>query len=321
MSQIWTLTPNPALDITYRLPKLQVGLPHRVNEVTVRPGGKGLNVSRVLAQLGTSSVATGFIGGANGQYFQQLLADLPVSDKVRPYFINTVSATRLSIAIVDDDSEATVFNEAGGTPTDVEWEQLLTTLGTSLRPGDLLACCGSFPGTSDASWMTRLVETAHATQARILVDATGENLRAACLAKADFVKPNDLELKETTGCDTVAEGAQMLLDWGVQAVIVSEGAKGMSIFTSDGAYRAKPTQRVTGNPTGAGDASVAAWCQHLQSLYVNQSLDWTPSGEELARGLPYAVALSGAAVACPVAGEVDLDLFSTMKPKVKVEEY
>ncbi|MCS4484789.1 hexose kinase [Gleimia sp. 6138-11-ORH1] len=321
MAAIWTLTPNPALDITHRIPKLNVGLPHRVENVTVRPGGKGLNVSRVLAQLGVPTVATGFLGGTNGARLQELLADLNTGQLITSRFISTLGQTRLSLAVVDDDGEATVFNEAGSTPSDTEWEGLLSLLAASLQPGDLVACSGSFPGSSSPSWMSRLVACAHDAGARILVDASGPILVAACEAGADFVKPNDLELKETTGCDTVAEGAAQLLSKGVRVVITSEGAAGMSVFTKTGAYRAKPAQLVSGNPTGAGDASVAAWCKHLAQLFADHELAWAPSAAEIAAGLPTAVALSGAAVACPVAGEVDFELYKTMEPKVKVEDY
>lgn len=321
MATIWTLTANPALDITHRIAQLQIGIPHRVEDVTVRPGGKGLNVSRVLAQLGIPTVATGFLGGANGERLQSLLAELDTQQLITPRFVNTSGQTRLSIAVVDDAGEATVFNEAGYTPSDAEWEELLTLLQESLQPGDLIACSGSFPGKSAASWMTRLVEIAHAAKARILVDASGPVLVAACEAGADFVKPNDLELKETTGCDSIAAGAAQLLGKGVRVVITSEGAEGMSIHTKDGAYRAKPAQLVTGNPTGAGDASVAAWCHHLVYLLANDPLNWEPCAMELSHALPHAVALSGAAVACLVAGEVNLELYKTMKPNVKVEEY
>lgn len=321
MARIWTLTANPALDTTYRIPQLTVGIPHRVADVTVRPGGKGLNVARVLGQLEVESTVTGFLGGANGQRLRTLLADLPVSRYINADFVETAGETRLSIAVVDDDSEATVLNEAGNTPTDAEWEHLLSHVGTSLQPGDLLAACGSFPGDPSPAWMTRLVEVVHAAGAAIFVDASGPVLVAACEAGADYVKPNDLELRETTGCETVAAGAAELLARGVRAVITSEGANGMSIHASDGAFKARPAQLVSGNPTGAGDASVAAWCKHIVGLMSARGVGYAPSAKELAAGLPTAVALSGAAVACPVAGEVDLELFKTMEPIVKVEEY
>lgn len=312
---IWTLTPNPALDYTYRVARISLGKPHRVDEVSVRAGGKGVNVARVLAQLGTRVMATGFLGGSNGDRLRQLLQDLPESERIDASFVPTESPTRLSIAVVEDNHEATVFNEAGTAPSEAEWQVLLSQLRVGLGEGDILACCGSLPGNCDPQWMYRLVTTAQETGARVLVDATGASLQAACEAGADFVKPNDDELRESTGCQDLAAGAQQLLARGVGSVIVSEGARGMSVHGTDGAWRAAPAQQVAGNPTGAGDASVAAWCQYLSTHPQARS------ARDLSAALPTAVALSGAAVARPVAGEVDLDLYSRMKPLVKVEEY
>ncbi|MDO5721867.1 MAG: hexose kinase [Actinomycetaceae bacterium] len=312
---IWTITPNPALDNTYRVSTLNVGIPHRVEDVSVRAGGKGVNVARVLAQLGHHTVATGFLGGAGGTRFRQLLSELPQSSRIDSQFVESDAETRLSIAVIEDNHEATVFNEAGQAPTDKCWQELLELLETGLRPGDVVACCGSLPGDSDPAWVGRIVETTQRAGARIIVDATGKTLQAACQAGADFVKPNDDELRDSTGCEDVAEGAQKLLASGVGAVIVSEGARGMSVHGRDGAWRAAPAQHVEGNPTGAGDASVAAWCLFLSENPQAQN------AQELSAALPLAVSLSGAAVACPVAGEVDADLFAEMTPKVKVERY
>lgn len=324
---VWTLTANPALDFTYRIPKLTVGIPHRIEDSEVRAGGKGVNVSRVLAQIGKPSTATGFLGGANGERFSDLLSALPEAELITDRFVRFEGQTRMSIAVVEDDSAATVLNEAGEAPSTEAWEQLLSTLREGLQPGDLVACCGSFPGSSSPDWMTRIVETVHEAAAYILVDATGENLVRACAAGADFVKPNDLELKATTGLDGVCEGAQALLEQGVGIVITSEGENGMSVHGPDGSYRAKPARYIEGNPTGAGDASVAAWCAQISELDLGSAAaetDRDRSGALLAKdlkdGLPMAVALSGAAVARPVAGEVDVELYKEMLEEVKVEE-
>ncbi|WP_175956120.1 1-phosphofructokinase family hexose kinase [Schaalia sp. Marseille-Q2122] len=313
MRTIWTITPNPALDFTYKVPALNYGHSHRVDDVEIRPGGKGINVARVLAQLGYTSSITGFLGGSNGTFFRELLSQCTPADLVRPCFIDTTAQTRMSIAVVD--SDATVFNEAGSAPQEEDWGRLCTLLATEVRPGDIVACCGSFPGDSSATWMSAVVRTVHEAGARILVDASGALLRAACEAGADVVKPNDIELRQTTGVEDVAEGARALLTQGVGVVIVSEGARGMSVHGPDGAFRALPARSIEGNPTGAGDASVAAWCAFLASY------DGPLSAQALAGALPQAVALSGAAVACPVAGEVDRDLYEEMLPLVKVESY
>ncbi len=313
MSAIWTITPNPALDFTYNVPQLNYGHSHRVEEVVLRPGGKGINVSRVLAQRGFTSTMTGFLGGANGQRLSDLLQRYTDQRLTQALFVQTTAETRMSIAVVD--SDATVFNEAGAAPQQKDWEALCSLLSDRVQPGDIVASCGSFPGESDPQWMRRIIETVHACKARILVDASGELLRIAADAGADLVKPNDIELRQSTHCDDVASGAQALLDRGVGIVITSEGARGMSVHGHDGAFRAAPARRVEGNPTGAGDASVAAWCAFL-SEYSGPL-----SAQALSDGLPQAVALSGAAVTCPTAGEVDLSLFQEMLPQVKVEVY
>lgn len=312
---IWTFTANPALDFTYRLPRLRLGVPHRIENIQVRPGGKGLNVSRVLAQLGHRSHATGFVGGANGTRLLQLLSQVNDAGLISTDFVTTETMTRMSIAIVDDSGEATVLNEAGADPGPDAWKALCAKLGKLLVPGDLLACCGSFPGEADAAWITELIGVAHRAHARVLVDATGATLELACSAGADLVKPNDAELLQTTGANSVSDGAQILLESGVGAVITSEGERGMSLHTRDGAWRAAPAKVIVGNPTGAGDASVAAWCaflaEHPRAKF----------GGDLKFALPTAVALSGAAVACPTAGEVDEKLFAEMVDRVEVKEY
>lgn len=308
---IWTITPNPALDFTYRVPKLVYGRSHRVEDVEIRPGGKGINVARVLAQLGYASTVTGFLGGGNGERFRELLTQCSPADLLHPAFIETTAQTRMSIAVVD--SDATVFNEAGCAPEEVAWESLCDLLAAQLQPGDIVACCGSLSGDASLQWIALIIRTVHEAGARILVDASGDLLTAACQAGADVVKPNDIELRQTTGRDSVEEGARALLSEGVGVVIVSEGTRGMSVHGKDGAFRALPARSVEGNPTGAGDASVAAWCAFLSSY------DGPMTAAALADALPQAVALSGAAVARPVAGEVDRDLYEEMLPLVKVE--
>lgn len=310
---IWTITPNPALDFTYRVAKLDYGRSHRVDDVKIRAGGKGINVARVLTQLGDACTVTGFLGGGNGERFRELLAQCPSAHLLHPAFITTGGQTRMSIAVVD--SDATVFNEAGCAPEDSAWERLCSLLASSVQPGDIVACCGSFPGDASPQWITTIIQTVHEAGARILVDASGELLTLACKAGADVVKPNDIELRQTTGCEDLAEGARMLLAQGVGVVVVSEGAEGMSVHGSDGAYRARPARSIAGNPTGAGDASVAAWCAFLSDF------DGPLTAQALSAALPQAVALSGAAVACTVAGEVDRDLYEEMLPLVKVESY
>src|SRR5690242_1639531 len=116
---ILTVTLNTALDVTYRVPALRPHTSHRVTDVRERPGGKGLNVARVLAALGHEVTVTGFVGGATGRVVQERLTGTAgVSDALLP----VTGATRRTIAVVDARTgDTTQLNEPGPVITPAEW--------------------------------------------------------------------------------------------------------------------------------------------------------------------------------------------------------
>jgi tagatose 6-phosphate kinase len=130
---ILTVTLNTALDITYRVRELRPHGSHRVSEVTERPGGKGLNVARVLAALGHEVTVTGFTGGATGRVVQDQLTDTPgVLDALVP----VSGATRRTIAVVDElTGDTTQLNEPGPTVTSAEWSAFQEAYEALLRRG------------------------------------------------------------------------------------------------------------------------------------------------------------------------------------------
>ena len=128
---ILTVTLNTALDITYRVPALTPHASHRVTEVTERPGGKGLNVARVLAALGHEVTVTGFAGGDTGRTLRERLAHEPrVADALRP----VAGATRRTIAVVDAATgDTTQLNEPGPQVSPAEWAAFLSAYEELLR--------------------------------------------------------------------------------------------------------------------------------------------------------------------------------------------
>ena len=138
---ILTVTLNTALDITYRVRSLRPHASHRVSEVTERPGGKGVNVARVLAALGYEVTVTGFTGGATGRVVQEKLAAVPgVVDALVP----VSGATRRTVAVVDDRSgDTTQLNEPGPTITPSEWSAFLAAYDDLLPAASAVALCGS----------------------------------------------------------------------------------------------------------------------------------------------------------------------------------
>ncbi|NUT99624.1 MAG: hexose kinase [Saccharothrix sp.] len=299
---ILTVTPNPALDVSYRVERLVPGTTHRVRSVRERAGGKGFNVSRVLHEMGIATLAVGPVGGVLGE---SLRADLVASEL--PHALLVVDApTRMTVAVVDDE-DATLFNEAGAALLDTEWDKLLDLVRGRLSEASALVCSGSLPLATPRDTCARVVAAAREAGVPVVVDTSGPALLAAAAAGADVVKPNAAELREVVDCSSPVEGAERLRALGAGAVVLSLGPEGMVAVTGEGRWRAVPPFPVRGNPTGAGDAAVAALANGL----VEQS-SWPMR-------LRAAVAWSAAAVAAPVAGSVDVPLLRKLHDEVRVE--
>lgn len=313
-TQIMTLTPNPAIDVTYRVEDARLDAVNRVTHVTRRAGGKGLNVSTVLAQLGQSSHATGFLGGRNGEFFQEILEDLGAE----PTWIQTDGETRTTTAVVSE-TTTTMFNEAGAPVSDEAWRQLREHVASSIAPGQVVVISGSFPPGTTSQRVHSLLSSIRDAGGSILLDTSGPLLLAGVESGASLVKPNHHELMEATGTDSVGEGARVLLDRGTSTVAVSRGEDGLVLYDRDAhgtrAWSAAPVEIVQGNPTGAGDSTVAALALGLAQLESGGDPQkiWPDA-------LRRAVALSAAAVLSPIAGRVDLEAYERFLPNVIVEE-
>ncbi|MEV2216474.1 1-phosphofructokinase family hexose kinase [Streptomyces sp. NPDC050997] len=301
---ILTVTLNTALDITYRVRSLRPHTSHRVTEVTERPGGKGVNVARVLAALGHEVTVTGFVGGATGRSVQEKLAVVPgLVDALVP----VGDPTRRTIAVVDELSgDTTQLNEPGPTVTPTQWQAFQEAYEVLVPSVHAVALCGSLPPGVPVGAYAGLVRTAKAAAVPVLLDTSGEALRRGVAARPDLVKPNAGELAELTGSHEPLRAAQNARRRGARAVVASLGAEGLLAVTPEGHWRATPPARVHGNPTGAGDSAVAGLLSGLV-----EGLPWP---DRLAR----AVALSAATVLAPVAGEFDRAAYEELVGRVAV---
>jgi tagatose 6-phosphate kinase len=288
---ILTVTLNTALDITYRVPGLRPHASHRVTGVTERPGGKGLNVARVLAALGHEVTVTGFAGGTTGNVVHQGLTGVHgVTDALVP----VAGPTRRTIAVVDERTgDTTQLNEPGPAVAPAEWNAFQEAYEDLLAGASAVALCGSLPPGVPVGAYAGLVRTARAAGVPVLLDTSGEPLRRGLAARPDLIKPNADELAELTGSHDPLRATQAARRRGARSVVASLGAEGLLAVTPEGRWRAAPPAHVHGNPTGAGDSAVAGL---LSGLVEN--LPWP---DRLAR----AVALSAATVLAPVAGEFD----------------
>jgi tagatose 6-phosphate kinase len=305
---ILTVTLNAALDVTYRIDALAPHTTHRVREVTTRPGGKGVNVAAVLTQLQEPVVATGLLGGPTGEQIRAGLATAQIPEA----FVPIAGDSRRTL-VVADGTDATGFWEPGPPVTEAEWEAFVSRFRGLAKVARAVVLSGSLPvGVPDDAY-ARLVAIANEVAVPSIVDAEGTALGRALPARPTVVKPNAAELASVRGGrtpDTVADvlaAAHALRAAGPGAVVCSRGADGLIASVPHGAYRAAPPAAVSGNPTGAGDAVVAALARGLAN------------GDEWRALLADAVALSAAAVAVPVAGAFDDREYDRLRPTIETE--
>jgi tagatose 6-phosphate kinase len=314
---ILTVTLNLALDVTYRVRGLVPETSVRVDEVRERAGGKGVNVARVLHELGVPVVVTGFVGGRTGDVVRADLAAAGLPDALVPID----GETRRTVAIVDDDGRVTILLEPGPVIDAGDWSRCLERYETAARDADAVAVSGSLPRGLPVDAYGELVARARALDRPVILDASGAAFAAALGGRPDLVKPNRDELFEATGGPTPAPGAPVDLDdvvaragrlreAGAGAVVVSLGPDGLLAVTDDGAlHAALPAgTTVTGNPTGAGDAAVAALARGLAA------------GDSWRDRLADAVALSAAAVLHPIAGGFDAAAYARLAGQVRVRD-
>lgn len=303
---ILTVTPNPALDLTWRVDRLTVGATHRADAGAARAGGKGLNVARVAHAQGASTLALTTAGGRSGIAFSAELAASGVPHRVVP----VAAPTRQSVAIVDEQlGDTTIINERGVNPADTEWAALFGEVVDALPSARVLVVSGSLPPGAPESFVPLLIGTARDAGVPTIVDTSGPALLHAADAGASVLKPNAAELVEATGIADPVDGARSLIARGVELVLLSLGADGMLAVTASEVLHARLDDPLAGNPTGAGDAGVAA-CAVLFAEGVRDP-------ETVLRR---ATAWSAAAVLMPLAGEISDD-WRALEDRLVVASY
>lgn len=282
---ILCVSASPALDITYHVESLTVGATNRVRETARRPGGKATNVARLLGLLGEQARLLTTAGGDTGAELAAELSRLGVSHELVP----TTRATRRTFALVDAATDTvTLLNEPAWVD---DWPRFLARAAAAIPGADVVVLSGSLPADAPVDGLARLVSLARVHGRPVVLDASGPALVAALAAGPTVVKPNADELRECAEeTDPVLAARSVARRWNV-LVVASLGADGLVAATGSTTWRARPRRRLTGNPTGAGDAVVAALARGLRA--------GTPLGPLLAD----CVALAAAAVLSPTAGE------------------
>ncbi len=257
---IYTVTLNPALDKTVEIPGMALDTVNRITAMRTDPGGKGINVSKVIAKLGGTSVALALLGGGTGRAIADALEEMGLRCELQ--FVE--GETRTNLKVVDPVNHTnTDLNEPGISVTPAVLDGLLDRLTGLIQPGDLVVLSGSLPkgapGDTYYTWVARCKEAG----AKVFLDADGALLAEGLRAAPDLVKPNQDELSRLVGhpletVEALAGAAGALLADGVQKVVVSMGGKGALYVTRDTVLYAEGLKVPVGSTVGAGDSVVAA---------------------------------------------------------------
>lgn len=281
---IITVTMNPAIDKTVDVPELVCGGLNRITKVEYDAGGKGINVSKTIQELGGQSIATGFLGGNNGQVIAGVLKD----KGIKCDFVWVSGETRTNTKVIEADGSLTELNEPGFLITQDHLQALKNKLLEYANEEAIFVFAGSIPAGVSKDIYGELIRLVKEKGAYTILDADGEAFRQSIDAGPDYIKPNDVELAEyfnlkADNAEIEESGdlkydsnilqlvcaAKRFKEKGVKNTIVSMGKKGALFLFED--YQAKcPSLSVTAHSTvGAGDAMVAAlsyaWDQKLSS--------------------------------------------------------
>lgn len=256
---IYTITFNPALDYIVEMQSFTLGETNRTSRETLLPGGKGINVSIVLKNLGLESTALGFTAGFTGAEIRRRLAD----SGVRTEFIEIAEGySRINVKLKDYDG--TEINGLGPDIDKDSLEKLLARL-RALEAGDVLVLAGSIPRSLPDSIYKDIMEMLAGKDIMIVVDATRDLLLNVLAHRPFLIKPNNHELGEIFGvklktAEEVIPYAKKLQEKGARNVLVSMAGEGAVLVAEDGSVHQSPVPKGTlVNAVGAGDSMVAGF--------------------------------------------------------------
>ena len=257
---IVTVTTNPGIDRTYRVPELQLGEVNRARGEHAEASGKGVNVTRVLHAAEARTCALLTSGGVEGRHLTALLEQEGIACRA----VAVSEPTRTNINILDSEGCTTKVNGPGSPLSTEDSSSLLAELDSLAVQASWVVCSGSLPVGTDPTLQRDLIETARARGAKVAVDASGAALNAAVEAKPDLVTPNSFELAELVGRDlpdlsAVREAAREISATIEGQVLVSMGSEGALCVSGPRAWLATPAPIEPVSTAGAGDALLAGW--------------------------------------------------------------
>ena len=311
---IVTVTLNPAIDQTLVLPRFVAGDTIRVKSSRFDPGGKGINVSRVIRELGGESLAMGLAPGGLGRYIEQTLqAQTPRAQGIACDFVHTRGETRTNITIVDETRHMhTILSDPGPETDPRDVEELRERLRRRLRPGDWLVLAGSIPPPIGPEVYAQIITEARDMGAHPVLDADGAALEAGVSAHPEMVKSNRRELERLLGRHlddeaSTLEAAGTVHRQGIPRVVVTRGREGAVALSDNSCLRGVAPRVRSVSAVGSGDALLAGVLLTLSQ------------GGDLEEGLRLGIAAGTATVLTPGTELCERREVDMLLPRVKVQ--
>ncbi len=274
---IITVTLNPAVDHTLALHHLTLGDTNRVLDSRIDPGGKGINVSRVLQELQRESMASGLAPGSLGRFVEHSLLERGILCD----FVHTRGQTRTNLTVVDESRHETTLLSYRGPEIDPRHvDTLQTKLRRYISSGDWLVVAGSIPPPIEAEAYEKLIELGRVAGAKTVLDADADALAAGLRGRPDLVKTNhheaerllDVELDDEASLESAAGEMRRA---GAGTAVVTAGRRGAVAVTEDEVWWAWPPEVEVVSSVGAGDAFLAGMLLQLgDGAGMEEALRW-----------------------------------------------
>lgn len=271
---ILAITANPSLDTQYQMPVFNLGDVHRTSQVSKTPGGKGLNVARIIKQLDENVQAAGFLGGFTGRQIHEALQHLSLPSS----FTHIQGETRVCVAINDGEKQTEIL-EPGPYIRKSEKEEFLQQYINTLNQVNLVTISGSLPRGLDPSFYINIAQKASERNIPVLLDVHGALLKVLLQSNVVpyLLKPNLEEFQHLVGehVERIPSIVRSLTDpmfKDIPWVIVSLGANGAVVKHEQQFFRVTLPHVEVKNPVGSGDAVIAGFAAGVQRGYGPERL-------------------------------------------------